>query len=141
MEFLSPLDIDGVTIAELALRGIAFEQRPDADVLLQLETGLPGARTREPLIRIDWKPLSPFHRNLKGSPHLKGLIVYGTHQHPFEENWLDDAQRMRTSNLPVAMEITEAVQTFSEMLVYAKNLFRISDITSIAEPQWEPKLL
>nr|WP_299914100.1 hypothetical protein [Sphingomonas bacterium] len=142
MEFLAPLDIEGVTIAELALRGIAYDQRPNADVMLQLETGIPGNRTRIPLARIDWKPLSPFHKNgFKGPVELRGLLITGTHAHPFEPNWIDDLQRMRAGNLPVAIKIVEPVQAFSEMLDYAKNLFRISDITDIAEPEWSPKLL
>jgi len=142
LEFLAPLDIDGITIAELALRGIAFETRPDADVTLQLETGLSGTRTRIPLIRLDWRPFSPFHKNdRKGPPDLQGLIIRGSHFHPFEWNWLEDAQRMRSGNLPVAEEITDPLQTFIEMLDFAQTLFRIGDITSITEPEWAPKLI
>jgi hypothetical protein len=141
MEFLAPLDIDGVTVAELALRGIVWNPRPDQDLMLQLETGIPGARSRTPLVRLDWKPLSPFHRNLKGPPGLKRLIIIGTHEHPFEANWLDDMQRMRTGNLPIAQQISVPLQTFSDVLDYAKILFRISDIRSIPVPPWAPKLL
>jgi hypothetical protein len=141
MEFLAPLDIDGVTIAELALRGIAWDQRPDEDVMLQLETGIPGTRTRTPLIRLDWKPLSPFHRNLKGPPSHKGLVLHGTHEHPFEINWLEELQRMRLGNLPIAQRISVPLQTFSSVLSHGKNLFRISDIGSIQVPPWAPKLI
>jgi hypothetical protein len=140
MEFLAPLDIGGVTIAELALRGIVWDQRPDQDVMLQLETGIPGTRTRTPLIRLDWRPLSPIHKNLKGPPGLKRLIIIGTHEHPFEANWLEDLQRMRTGNLPIAQQISVPLQSFSDVLNYAKNLFRISDIESISMPPWSQKL-
>lgn len=141
MEFLAPLDIDGVTIAELSLRGIVWDQRPDQDVMLQLETGIPGARTRTPLIRLDWKPLSPIHRNLKGPIGLRGMIILGTHEHPFEPDWLEDMQRMRIGNLPIAQQISVPLQTFSDVLNYGKNLFRVSDIESISMPPWSPKLL
>jgi hypothetical protein len=141
MEFLAPLDINGVTIAELALRGIVWNSRPDKDVMLQLETGIPGTRTRVPLARLDWLPLSPVHRNLKGPRGLRGLIIVGTHEHPFEANWLEDTQRMRAGNLPIAQQISVPLQSFSDVLNYARNLFRISDIESIPVPPWAPKLL
>ncbi len=132
--FLVPLEIDGVVIAELALRGSAYAHISDAGVTLQLEIGVAGKRTRIPLVRIDWKPRNDSHRN----PDKR--LLHGTHTHKFEPNWLEREQRMRTGNLPWA-EKPHDINTFDELLDYAKILFRISNIDGIPVPEWSPKLI
>lgn len=47
---------------------------------------------------------------------------------------------MRTGNLPWA-EKPHDINTFAELLDYAKILFRISNIDDIPEPEWSPKLI
>lgn len=132
--FLVPLELGGVVVAELGLRGAAYGHIADAAVMLQLEIGMAGKRSRQPLIRIDWKPKNDGHRN----PDRR--ILLGTHAHMFSENWLEKEQRMRTGNLPWA-EKPHDINTFAELLDYAKILFRISNIDDIPEPEWSPKLI
>jgi hypothetical protein len=132
--FLVPLEIDGVTIAEFALRGGAYEQHADKAVMFQLEIGSLGVRTRTPLVRLDWRPLNPIHKN------PDKVLISGSHVHRFEANWLESEQRMRTGNLPVAEKIAE-IHTFTELLDFAKILFRINNIEQIPVPEWSPKLI
>lgn len=140
--FLAPLDIDGVTIAELALRGGAYDDLVDRAVTLQLEIGHSGLRGRIPLIRLDWRPISPVHKNPnKGPIEHRRKVVFGTHRHPFEANWIENEQRMLMGNLPVAIEISPDIQSFSDFLDYAKILFRINNIDQIPGPEWSPKLI
>jgi hypothetical protein len=141
MSFAAPLDIGGVTIAHFWLRGRCIEDQPDREVTFQLEVGNAGIRTRAPLIRVDWRPLSGGHGNTKGPPGIIGTTIKGTHFHPFELNWLEDEQRMRTSNLPLAEGITEPLQSFSELLDFIKIRFRINGIERILPPEWVEELL
>lgn len=132
--FLVPLELRGVVVAELALRGAAYGHIADSAVTLQLEVGMLGKRTRIPLVRIDWKPKNDGHKN----PDRR--ILTGTHAHKFHPNWLEADQRMRTGNLPWA-EKPHDINTFSDLLDYAKILFRISNIDNIPVPEWSLKLI
>jgi hypothetical protein len=132
--FLVPLEIDGVTIAGFALRGKAYGHLPDEAVSLQIEIGHDGLRRRTPLVRIDWRPRSPFHQNSDKKR------FGGSHEHLFEDNWLEGEHRMRTGNLPEARKIAE-IHAFKELLDYAMILFRINDINKVPEPEWSSKLL
>lgn len=141
MSFTAPLDIDGVTIPHFWLRGRCIVDQPDREVTFQLEVGSDGVRTRTPLIRADWRPLCGGHGNGSGSFELADTIITGSHLHAFDLNWLEDEQRMRASNLPVACGITEPLQSFSDLLDFVKIQFRINGIEKITEPEWIEKLL
>ena len=132
--FLVPLDLGGIVIQQLALRGAAYGHIADAAVTLQLEIGLAGKRTRLPLTRIDWRPKNDGHKN------PDKVLLYGTHIHRFHPNWLKKEQRMLTGNLPWA-EKPNDINTFHELLDFAKILFRINNIASVPEPGWSPKLI
>jgi hypothetical protein len=133
--FLVPLEIEGVTVVDFALRGIAYEQRVDAAVTFQLEIGTPGVRTRTPLIRLDWRPISLQHRN----PDRTMLV--GDHVHPFDLNWLEVEQRMRRHNLPYAAPLSQAVDSYGALIDAARTVFRISNVEIIPPPEWSPKLI
>lgn len=134
IQFLVPLEIGELTIAGFALRGVAYAYLPDEAVTLQMEISQNGARTRIPLARLDWKPRSAFHQNPDKSRFA------GTHIHPFDLNWLEVEQRMRTGNLPFAQKIVQ-IHTFNDMLDYAKAAFRIKDVDKIPMPEWSRQLL
>ena len=63
MSFSVPIDIGGVTIGYFGLRGGCYADHPDRAVTLQLEVGSAAARTRIPLVRLDWRPLQETHKN------------------------------------------------------------------------------
>jgi hypothetical protein len=133
--FLASLDIEGVTVVDFALRGTAYEHRVDAAVTLQLEIGAPGIRTRTPLMRVDWRPISLQHRNPDRS------ILVGDHVHPFDLNWLEVEQRMRRHNLPYAASMPHPTESYLGLLDAAKAVFRISNIDIVPPPEWSPKLI
>jgi len=132
--FLAPLDVDGVTIEGFFLRGKAYEQSPDKDVMFQLEVAGPGARTRTPLRRIEWLPRSPLHKNPDKT------MIFGSHEHPFEINWLEDMQRMRSGNLPWAEEVPKSISSYSRLLDFTANRFRIGNMNTVPVPEWSAKL-
>tara|TARA_R110000868_G_scaffold305573_7_gene566618 strand:+ start:5540 stop:6073 length:534 start_codon:yes stop_codon:yes gene_type:complete len=134
INFLVPLDINGVTIEGLFLRGRAYESAPDRDVMFQLEITT-GLRSRTPLRRVDWLPRSGRHKNPD-----KGEIL-GSHQHLFEPNWIEGEQRMRAGNLPWAEAIPATVSTYASLLDFTADQFRIQNITAVPQPEWSAKLL
>jgi len=134
MTFLLPLDIQGVTIEGLFLRGRTYENSFDRDVMFQLEYAAPGSRTRVALARVDWLPRSPVHKN----PDHE--LITGSHLHPFEANWLDREQRMRAGNLPFAVRTPPSVGTYAKLLDFVGKEFRISNMSSIPVPGWVKSL-
>jgi hypothetical protein len=132
--FLAPIEIEGVTRAAFALRGNAYAHIPDQAVTLQLEVGDVSSRTRQPLVRLDWRPRSLAHKN----PDKTQIL--GTHVHPFALNWLHREKRMRSGNLPWAIEISD-LHDFAAVLQFSKNLFEINNIDKIPVPPWSRQLL
>lgn len=140
MTIFAPLEIGNVTVGSFALRAACYVDRLESDVRFQLETGLPGQRTRLPLTRIDWRPISGGHKQPKKPDGGKRLIIKGSHFHTLEDNWLEREQRMRENNLPYAQALESDPANFQELLDLVKIRFRINNITSIGTPKWAAKL-
>lgn len=140
MSFVADLEIDGVSYENLHLRGTCIEHLPEREVMFQLEVSSANERTRLPLMRIDWNPASGGHghsqKNTAIPANIRGTFIPGSHFHPFAPNWLEDEQRMRESNLPIAVAISDSLQQFSDVLDFVKKTFRISDVSSIQTPEW-----
>lgn len=134
-DFLVPLDIGGVTIEGLFLRGRANEFSPDRDVMFQLELASTSSRTRIPLLRIDWFPRAAGHKNPDKN------MIYGSHLHPFVANWQEGSQQMAKGNLPWAEQVGPSVDSFGKLLDLMARKFRISNKEAIPVPGWSPKLL
>ena len=60
----------------------------------------------------------------------------GSHLHPFSLNWIGPEARMRAGNLPFAIKIVPDPETFREILDFASDALRISDIDRIVTPNW-----
>jgi hypothetical protein len=142
MTFLTPLEVDGVTVAGLALRGVCYQRFPDQAVTLQLEAAMPGLRTRVPLARLDWRPLNRGHKNpRRGANMYAGQLIDGTYLHPFDLNWIAATEAMRTGNLPFSRPVLNDPSTFEEALDIAGKEFRINNIEMIETPKWSARLL
>ena len=143
MQFLAPLAIEELTIAGLFLRGRAYQGEIDRAVTFQVELGRPGERTRVPLVRVDWRPLSDPHKNpfAKSLPDLSRRIICGTHVHPFGPNWIPANNAMRRVNLPLATTLDRDPQNFAELLDVAKILLRIANISRVPRPEGIERLL
>jgi len=142
MSFSVPIDIGGVTIGYFGLRGGCYADHPDRAVTLQLEVGSAAARTRIPLVRLDWKPLQETHKNPgRGIPPHAGRVIRGSHIHSFELNWLELEQRMRTGNLPFAEPLVPDAASYADFTDKAKILLRVDGIERLPVPEWAAKLL
>ena len=142
MGLVLPLDVEGVTLAGLWLRASALVGFPDEAVLFQLEYGRPGMRSRTPLMRLEWRPLSRPHRNPLGGPAAHaGLLIPGTHLHPSELNWVPANQAMRSGNLPFALAVEPDFNRFEECVDWVGRRFNTLDLTRLARPGWQARLL
>ena len=143
MVWSSPLEIDGVTEEGLFLRGICYQDRPDEAVTLQLEIGQIGLRTRIPLWRLDWRPISQVHNNNKllATRYSLPRRLKGCHFHPFHMNWDEDAGKMLHGNLPAAHELDEKINSFSNLLEFFEKKCHIIGVTNMPEPNWSRKLI
>jgi hypothetical protein len=107
--------------------------------MLQLETGIPGDRTRIALCRIDWRPLSGGHKQPKVTGVKKRAILRGSHYHPFHRNWHAEEERLIGSNLPWAEVLNPEPADYQSLLDLAENLFRIKGLSRIGTPEWAAK--
>lgn len=138
-----PLEIGGVTVSGLVLRGKTLAARPDQDVMFQIEClhGDRGGRRDRALARIDWRPLHSHNNRGRGPEEWRFFEQIGTHHHAFGLNWLDDEQRMRSANLPIAVPLNPEPSTYDELVAFVEETFRINNLGTLPPPQWTANLL
>lgn len=133
------LDIDGVTMEGLWLRGQCIREIADRRVTFQLEWLAPGWR-RGAVARLDWRPESPHGNKNIGPAHLRLMVIEGSHHHPFALNWPLGFQRMFGENLPIAKPLDVEPASFRDLTVLAGRLFNIQGMEAFPVPPWEPRL-
>lgn len=140
--FDAPLEIGGVTERAFTLHGEARLDLADQNVGLELVYTIPNTRRRFSLARVDWRSIKGGHSNKrrKGWP-LRGKRLPETHFHPFDLNYNATTKKMRTGDLPVAVEIVGELQTFESYRAMAGFLLRISNIDLVERPPWEYRLI
>lgn len=134
------LEIEGVTIEGLLLRGSALKNHPDEAVTFQLEFAHEPGRRDLAVDRIDWRPLNEHTNGGKGPKEFRYLLLAETHHHAFDLNWLPDEGRLRKSNLPIAQPVNPDLADFDKLVEFVKKCFRIIDL-EIPVPPWEADLL
>lgn len=137
IEFLAPLEIDGLVEEGFLFRAIALEALPDREVVFQLEyhgISIPGGTG--PLTRMEWNTLRPHNNKGRGPVELRFLDQEGSHFHSFEDNWSEAAGAMLRDNLPIARPIIEPIQGFGGCLHLVGNLFQINNIQLVTSPEW-----
>jgi hypothetical protein len=140
LTFVAPLEIDGVTVAGLRLRGTALKNLPDEAVCFQLEYHQPRQHGSA-LARVEWRPLRGHNNKGLGPPEFRFIEIRSSHHHPFELNWRNAAKQLRRGNLPIAVPIGQSLQSFVELLAFVGKEFRIKGIEDVPLPEWTPNLL
>jgi hypothetical protein len=140
LEFTTPLEIDGVVLEALALRGRARKSLADREVIFQLEYHH-GQIIGGPVCRIEWRPLSAHNNKGLGPKSLRHMIQSGSHHHRFDLNWKQSPDSVLRGDLPIAVPLNEDPNSFRELLAVVGKEFRIRRIQSITVPPWEPSML
>jgi hypothetical protein len=106
LDFSVPLEIDGVTVEALTLRGRARKPLPDREVIFQLEyhhAQIVGG----PIARIEWKPLNTHNNKGLGPKHLRHVLQTGSNHHRFDLNWKRSQEGVLEGQLPIAVPLDE----------------------------------
>jgi hypothetical protein len=140
LDLVALLEIGGVTIEGLQLRGRARKDCPDEELMFQLECAQPGRRDRA-IDRIDWRPHHVHTNSGKGPPELRYLRFDGSHQHGFNLNWLSTHECMRANNLPIADALRPDHANFVQLLDFVLKCYRITNSGLVKAPPWEGALL
>lgn len=127
------LEVNGMTVEGLELRGGALQTRPDRAVSFHLQL-YPAKGPCTPLTRVDWNPLTT-HTN-PNVGNLPMLRINGSHIHSFDLNWLPEFGRMRSGNLPVARPVNANPRTYEELLVLVGKECRINGLCRVEAPPW-----
>ena len=140
LEFSVPLEINGVTIEALTLRGRARKPLADREVILQLEyhhARIIGG----PIARIEWRPLNTHSNRGLGPKDLQHVLQSGSHHHCFDLNWRWSKEGVLKGLLPIALPLAEDPANFRALLGVVGKEFRIENIQLIEIPPWEPRML
>jgi hypothetical protein len=139
MRLVAPMDIDSVTEQGLLFTAKFHIYSPDACVTFQLEYQSREFPKGRPFARFEWKPKAPHNNKGLGPENLKYTLIHGTHFHPFDLNWLHSEVKVRRGELPIALPVTQNIETFKDALEFTRNLFRINNVAEIQMPPWTTK--
>ncbi len=137
--FEVPLNLGGVTLEGLRLRGKASRLVSDEDYMLQLEY-CPVGRRVGGLDRIDWRPHHDHPNKGKGPDQYRFKVIQGCHHHQFLLNWYEPENRMLSGNLPIAVPMEPKLMSQSELFAFAENWFKISKLSRCPVPKWQGNL-
>lgn len=134
--FTTPLTFaEDMTETGLQVRVKVSRRFIDRDAAIQLEYRPAGRRSIEPLWRIEWRPIG-VHQNGDCPPDLAMARLTGTHQHRFDDNYLEGENRMRSNNLPAARPIEAEIGSLSKFIEFSGDLFNIVDVERIFLPEF-----
>jgi hypothetical protein len=139
LSWVSPLDIDGVTVGGLQVRVEAHEHNPDEFVRAQLEYHPPKGKC-EPLARVEWRPLSKHNNKGRGPEEYQFKPFRQTHVHRFDMNWDAELQRLLSPNLPIAVPIQD-IDSFDKFLDICNIELKIRNMSIVPVPPWQPRIL
>jgi hypothetical protein len=139
LELTAPLEVNGVAVEGLTLRGRARKPLADREVIFQLEY-----HTSEviggPICRIEWRPLNKHNNRGLGPKELRNIIQDGSHHHRFDLNWERSQAAVLRGEIPIAVPFDDPAN-FRALLAVVGKEFRIKRIQSVAVPPWEPAML
>jgi hypothetical protein len=130
-----PIMIGGVVEAQVIFHGGCYRLRPDYHVTFELRAI--NGRKKTPLQRVDWRSLSGGHRNkVREGSEVSGKRLTPSHIHHFFLNYSEAEDRMRGSNLPMADDLPQEIQSFESLREFVGRAFRISNIHVVSTPPW-----
>lgn len=137
---IAHLDVDGVTVQGVRLKGTARKSLPDEVVTFQLEYHAPRGRGGA-ICRVEWRPLKGHNNKAMGPPEWRNHLISGCHLHGFDMNWTWAAKHVRRGNLPIAAPIVNPPTSYSDLLAFVGKEFRINGVEALDLPPWQLTLL
>jgi hypothetical protein len=133
---VSPLDIDGITEQGLRFTISAHIYSPDRWVTFQMEYESLRFPRGVPFVRFEWRPTAPHNNKGIGPPEHRHKPIAETHIHPFELNWDHAENQVRKGNLPIAIPVTQSIETYQEALDFVQSCFKIKGVNALPQPPW-----
>src|SRR5581483_8590567 len=130
LELTAPLEIDGVVIEGLSLRGRARKPLQDRELIFQLEyrhAQIAGG----PCCRIEWRPLSAHNNKALGPRQFRHVLLTGSHHHPFDLNSAHSKEAVLRGELPIAIPINDDPKNYRALLGLVGKEFNIAAIQQI----------
>lgn len=140
LELSASLEVEGVAIEGLTLRGAARKPMQDRQVVFQLEYHAVGI-TGGPICRIEWRPLSAHNNRGIGPKELRNIVQTTSHHHRFDLNWDRSQAAILRGEIPIAVPLNPEPENFRALLAVVGKEFRIRRIQSVTVPPWEPSML
>jgi hypothetical protein len=140
LEMSVPLEIEGIVIEGLTLRGRVLKSLPDREVAFQLEYHGPRI-IGGPICRIDWKPLGTHSNRGVGPKDLRHVLQKWSHHHRFDLNWARSEEGVLRGEIPIAVPLETDPKNFRDLLGVVGKEFKIARIQVIGIPPWEPAML
>jgi hypothetical protein len=140
IDFSASLEVEGITIEGLSLRGRTRKSVIDREVIFQLEYHraqiIGGA-----ICRIEWRPINGHNNKGLGPKEFQHILQTGSHHHRFDLNWARSPDAVLRGELPIAVPIENEPTSFRALLALVGKEFRIKKIQSVAVPPWQPSML
>lgn len=140
LELTAPLEVSGIAVEGLSLRGRARKSLADREVIFQLEYHTADV-VGGPICRIEWRPLNMHNNKNIGPKEFRNIILDGSHHHRFDLNWQRSEAAVLRGELPIAVPLNNEPANFRALLAIVGEEFRIRRIQSIPVPPWEPSML
>lgn len=134
------VDIDGVTVAGLSIRGKALLSYPEGAVTLQLQFQAARGKAQH-LVRAEWKPIKPHTNSGRGPADWRFKSIPGSHIHRFDDNYLEHEHRMYAGAQQSAVPLPEIVDSYERFLEFCGKEFRVNNMDVLPAPPWQPRML
>ncbi len=134
------LEMNGAPVPGLFLRIKSPAIRNAHGFLLQTEYQ-PDERVRSAFAieRVEWKV---GHTNSAiGPQEYHFLDIESSHIHKFDINYIEDENRMRQRNLPLAVPVDPDPHSLEDFLDCAEKLLRIKGVSGIDRPDFQGRLM
>lgn len=130
-----PIIVGGIVESGIVFHGGCYRQHVDHHVTFELRAI--NGRKKTPLQRIDWRSLNGGHSNkVREGSEVSGKRVDASHMHAFTLNYSQAEDRMRGSNLPMADDLAQEIQSFESLREFVGQAFAISNIHIVSTPPW-----
>lgn len=142
VRLVSAIDIDGITQEGFYFSANAQVYLPDSSVTFQIEYHpIRNRQLAGPIFRFDWRPRAPHNNKGVGPVEYRFHQIVGSHLHDFELNWDPEKQAMKKGNLPIAVPVSDALDSYQSALDFVEKKFRIKGVGNLPAPPWTKKLI
>ncbi|MEL7527478.1 MAG: hypothetical protein AAFN16_16995 [Pseudomonadota bacterium] len=135
-----PLMIDGVVVEGFTLIGHTLVDLPHRNVAFLLNYKDPMGFDRGiHVAKAEWRPIKGHNNKGWGPEEFRLKEQTHSHCHCFDDNVGLGGDLWKNNKLPLALPIVPDPSSFEEFLEFVGKKFRISNVSLIGTPPWDPE--